>query len=91
MKTNASSATAATMIAVGLLGGLVQPLLADTATSVTNESCLAQCQVVLDDCKQLCAEVTSGTKENYKGAPGQQDGACLDRCEADFALCQKDC
>lgn len=91
MKADAGWAMGCAVLALGFLGVFTEPLLADPATSVANESCTAQCQTVLGDCKQLCEEVGSGEMRDYKGAVGQQTGACADKCAADFQLCRKDC
>lgn len=91
MKTDTGWAMGCAVLVLGFLSVFIEPLLADPATSDANESCTAQCQTVLDDCKQLCEEVGTGDLPNYKGAVDQQPGACVQRCVDYFELCRKDC
>jgi hypothetical protein len=77
------------VLALGLLSSFSRAAMTEPATP--EASCKAQCQVVLGDCKQLCAELGSGKISDYKGASDEERGGCLEKCEADLEVCRANC
>ncbi len=65
--------------------------LADPASFETKGVCLAECEAVFTDCKAECENTGARAHERHFETPDLPVDACIEACQADLALCKKDC